>query len=272
MAAARDDDAADAMEPPVLRVPGDYPTVPEAAAAAQPGDTIEVGKGEHSWPGKIFVDKAFTVRGFRNRISGFPESFLRGRWQLCIPPPLPWDPDPKTLGKFVDVWCENESGCTINVVGGDWEFDNCRVLCSLGTALSVPRGNVVVLKSTVGASKEIQPAIHGINVGEFGAVSAVQTAVRNCKCGVFMRSSAKLTMEASEVHRVLIALGCILPNQCEVGVFSTRLHQYGALWHQSSRPTWLIQKGNYDEYGNPLHLHGEEDGKHYFQTQDLASR
>ena len=118
MAAARAAEAVDAAEPPVLRVPGDYPTVPEAVAAAQPGggpssqtccagrtlackhppkfappcpptpsncrlcptgDTIEVAQGEHSWPGKIFVDKALTVRGFRDKMSGFPASFLRGR-------------------------------------------------------------------------------------------------------------------------------------------------------------------------------------------------
>ena len=116
MAAARAAEAVDAAEPPVLHVPGDYLTVPEAVAAAQPGDgadlvatllclackhpakfappspptpsdrrlcptgdTIEVAQGEHSWPGKIFVDKALTVRGFRDKTSGFPASFLRGR-------------------------------------------------------------------------------------------------------------------------------------------------------------------------------------------------
>jgi len=28
---------------------------------ASTGDTIEVAQGEHSWPGKIFVDKAYTL-------------------------------------------------------------------------------------------------------------------------------------------------------------------------------------------------------------------
>ncbi|KAJ1491669.1 hypothetical protein T484DRAFT_1664431, partial [Baffinella frigidus] len=70
------------------------------------------------------------------------------------------------------------------------------------------------------------------------------------------------TLQASEVHRVLIALGCILPNQCEVGVFSTRLHQYGALWHQSSRPTWLIQKVA------PNHAVGVADGNRVHSSEE----
>jgi hypothetical protein len=43
------------------------------------GGIVEVAQGEHSWYGKVVVDKCLTIRGERDRVSGFPASILRGR-------------------------------------------------------------------------------------------------------------------------------------------------------------------------------------------------
>ena len=56
MAAARGGEAADATAPPVLRVPGDYATVPEAVAAAQPGGGPELVATWRQPRGKSYVN------------------------------------------------------------------------------------------------------------------------------------------------------------------------------------------------------------------------
>jgi hypothetical protein len=69
--------------------------------------------------------------------------------------------DPAANGRLEDLWCETDKGYTIDAQSGTWEMENCRILCTAGTALSVPRANVVVTRCIVGASKDIAPATHG---------------------------------------------------------------------------------------------------------------
>ena len=114
-------------------------------------------------------------------------------------------------------------------------------------------------------------ALAGLVICNEARVFLNKTAMRNCKAGIFLRDSGVLIMVESELHRVAIAFGCMLPNSCEMEVAKTRMHEVEEVWNENSRPEKLLQQGNYDVYGTPIHLHGDADGSHTFQTQDLMS-
>ena len=72
-----------------------------------------------------------------------------GRWKISARRILV----EKEAGREVDA----QSHCH----GRQQRIKLCRILCTAGTALSVPRANVVVTRCIVGASKDIAPATHG---------------------------------------------------------------------------------------------------------------
>lgn len=252
----------------VINVPGDCATVEEALMKASPGQTILFAEGEHTWRGKIEVEKAVHVRGMKDEVTGFPATKLRGRWRIRIPPPDPWVRNPQEMCSLTNVWCESESGYCMEISNGHVQLHNSRVFCNGGTALSVFNCEVGLHGCILGF---IRPrSNYGLVVGDRGVVWMRQSVLRNCKNGAFLRDTGVLKMHQCEIHRAAHAFGCIIPNEADLEVTSCRLAEIENNWHIVTRPSKLFQEANYNENGELIFLHGHEDGKHAFKYGEHA--
>ncbi len=231
----------------VINVPADCAGLEEALKGATPGQTILVAEGEHTWRGKIELDKAVHIRGIRDKVTGFPASKLRGRWRVRIPPPTPWDRNPQEVCTFTNVWCESDSGYCMEITLGHVQMHNSRVYCNAGTSLSVSNSEVGLHGCVLGFPKP--SANYGLVVGHKGVVWMHQSVLRCCKNGAFLRETGVLKMHMCEVHRSAHAFGCIIPNESSLEVTNSRLAEIESNWHRASRPASLFQQANYNEKG-----------------------
>jgi hypothetical protein len=231
----------------VINVPADCSGLEEALKRATPGQTILVAEGEHTWQGKIELDKAVHIRGIRDKVTGFPASKLRGRWRVRIPPPTPWDRNPQEVCTFTNVWCESDSGYCMEITLGHVQMHNSRVYCNAGTSLSVSNTEVGLHGCVLGFPKP--SANYGLVVGHKGVVWMHQSVLRCCKNGAFLRETGVLKMHMCEVHRTAHAFGCIVPNESTLEVTNSRLAEIESNWHRASRPASLFQQANYNEKG-----------------------
>ena len=231
----------------VINVPADCSGLEEALKRATPGQTILVAEGDHTWQGKIELDKAVHIRGIRDKVTGFPASKLRGRWRVRIPPPTPWDRNPQEVCTFTNVWCESDSGYCMEITLGHVQMHNSRVYCNAGTSLSVSNTEVGLHGCVLGFPKP--SANYGLVVGHKGVVWMHQSVLRCCKNGAFLRETGVLKMHMCEVHRTAHAFGCIIPNESTLEVTNSRLAEIESNWHRASRPASLFQQANYNEKG-----------------------
>ena len=255
--------------PATIRVPQDCATVAEAVARAVHGQRILIQAGEYQWNDRVHVDKVLHLEGEADKMTGNPATVLIGRWKLQPPDPKKWDMLPDVTSTFRNIRCESSGGYCVQVIGLHWEMINSAFYCKQGTAMHVLKGTLVLDGSAVGGSMDTRFANNGLVVCNDARAYLNKSAVRNCKNGIYLRDNAVLITSDSQVHRVSIAFGCMLPNCCEMEIAKTSFREVEEIWNENSRPEKLLQTRNCDIYGKAIYLHGDCDGSHTFQTQDL---